>query len=55
MKQLEYTVALDAVLELIGKANKYIEITSPWDLAKESVKSESVGYSALSIDRSDSD
>jgi methionyl-tRNA synthetase len=34
MNKLEYTNALEAVLELIRKANQYIEITSPWDLAK---------------------
>jgi methionyl-tRNA synthetase len=38
MDRLELSNALGAVLELVGRANKYIEEQLPWDLAKEEGK-----------------
>ena len=38
MDRLELSNALGAVLELVGRANKYIEEQLPWDLAKEDGK-----------------
>ncbi len=35
MERQEYPGALESVLELVRKANKYIETTAPWDLAKQ--------------------
>ncbi|MCI1859063.1 MAG: methionine--tRNA ligase [Sporolactobacillus sp.] len=35
MENLQFSVALTAIWKLIGSANKYIDDTSPWVLAKE--------------------
>ena len=34
MNELAFSQALDAIWELVGKANKYIEESAPWTLAK---------------------
>ncbi len=38
MERLDLSNALGAVLELVGRANKYIEEQLPWDLAKDEAK-----------------
>jgi methionyl-tRNA synthetase len=35
MARLEYSAALEAVMQLVTQANRYIEATAPWKLAKE--------------------
>jgi len=35
MARVEFSVALDAVLQVVSQANRYIEATAPWKLAKE--------------------
>jgi methionyl-tRNA synthetase len=35
MEWFEYTGALETVLKVVGMANRYIESTAPWELAKE--------------------
>ncbi|HEX3048910.1 MAG TPA: class I tRNA ligase family protein, partial [Bacillota bacterium] len=35
MDRFDYIGGLDAVLKVVGKANRYIEICAPWELAKE--------------------
>nr|WP_268569636.1 methionine--tRNA ligase [Paenibacillus larvae] len=42
MENLEFSVALSALWTLIGRANKYIDETQPWVLAKEG-KTETLG------------
>ncbi|TGA96514.1 methionine--tRNA ligase [Sporolactobacillus shoreae] len=38
MENLQFSVALTAIWKLIGQANKYIDDTQPWILAKDEVK-----------------
>lgn len=38
MEHLQFSVALAAIWKLIGKANKYIDDTQPWVLAKDASK-----------------
>ncbi|PJW14856.1 MULTISPECIES: methionine--tRNA ligase [unclassified Geobacillus] len=40
MERMEFSVALSAVWQLIGRTNKYIDETQPWVLAKEESKRE---------------
>jgi methionyl-tRNA synthetase len=35
MARVEFSVALEAVMQLVNQANRYIEATAPWKLAKE--------------------
>ncbi|OGX29257.1 MAG: methionine--tRNA ligase [Omnitrophica WOR_2 bacterium RIFCSPHIGHO2_02_FULL_67_20] len=35
MARIEFSVALDAVMQVVSQANRYIEATAPWKLAKE--------------------
>jgi len=38
MDRMEFSVALAALWKLIGHANKYIDLTQPWNLAKDEAK-----------------
>lgn len=38
MENLQFSVALAAIWKLIGRANKYIDDTQPWILAKDEIK-----------------
>lgn len=38
MEKMEFSVALAAIWKLVGQANKYIDLTQPWNLAKEESK-----------------
>lgn len=38
MEKMEFSVALAAIWKLVGQANKYIDLTQPWNLAKEEAK-----------------
>ena len=38
MENMEFSVALAAIWKLIGQANKYIDLTQPWILAKDEAK-----------------
>ncbi|MED5073674.1 methionine--tRNA ligase [Anoxybacillus geothermalis] len=40
MERMEFSVALSAVWQLIGRTNKYIDETQPWVLAKEESRRE---------------
>ncbi len=54
MDRLEFSVALSAVWQLIGRTNKYIEETEPWTLAKDEAnrgKLGSVLYTLLEAQR----
>lgn len=43
MEELMYSDAIGAVLALINRANKYIEETAPWELAKDESKHSRLG------------
>src|SRR5690606_12987397 len=43
MNKLEYNNALAEIWKLIGRANKYIDETTPWILAKDSSKRSRLG------------
>jgi len=43
MDELAFNKALQAIWELVGAANKYIDETAPWALAKDAVKRERLG------------
>ncbi|MBO8172662.1 MAG: methionine--tRNA ligase [Bacillaceae bacterium] len=43
MDKMEFSVALSAIWKLIGRANKYIDETMPWVLAKDESKKETLG------------
>lgn len=43
MEQMAYVTALETVFALIGKANRYIELTAPWQLAKEPAERSRLG------------
>ncbi|MFA9397321.1 MAG: methionine--tRNA ligase [Clostridiaceae bacterium] len=43
IKELKIPEALDAIWELIGKSNKYIDLTTPWILAKDESKKDRLG------------
>jgi methionyl-tRNA synthetase len=43
INKLRIPEALDSVWELIGRANKYIDETTPWVLAKDDSKKERLG------------
>ena len=51
--KLEFTRALEAVWQMIGTGNKYVNDTQPWVLAKEGKTDELAGviYSALEVAR----
>jgi len=40
MEKMEFSIALSAIWQLIGRANKYIDETQPWVLAKEEANRE---------------
>lgn len=43
MEELQFSVALTAIWDLIRGTNKYIEQTKPWELAKDPAKKEILG------------
>lgn len=43
MEKLDFPNALSAVFKLIGRANKYIDETAPWTLAKDPAEKERLG------------
>nr|WP_249315893.1 methionine--tRNA ligase [Bacillus sp. FJAT-49711] len=43
MENMEYSVALSSVWQLISRTNKYIDETQPWVLAKEEEKRQELG------------
>jgi methionyl-tRNA synthetase len=43
MDELAFNKALQAIWELVGAANKYIDETAPWALAKDAEKRERLG------------
>ena len=43
MNDLAFNKALQAIWELIGAANKYIDDTAPWALAKDAAKRQRLG------------
>ncbi|MDZ5713777.1 methionine--tRNA ligase [Jeotgalibacillus haloalkalitolerans] len=44
MENMEFSVALSTVWQLISRANKYIDETQPWVLAKDVAKKEELGH-----------
>lgn len=44
MENMEFSVALATVWQLISRANKYIDETQPWVLAKDEAKKEELGH-----------
>ncbi len=40
MDNLQFSDALDAAWELVARANKYIDETEPWTLAKDPAKAD---------------
>ncbi len=40
MEKMEFSVALTAMWQLIGRTNKYIDETQPWSLAKDEANRE---------------
>jgi methionyl-tRNA synthetase len=49
LDRFDFIAALDAVWDLIGAANKYIEETKPWNLKKENKNKELENFIALLI------
>ncbi|WP_349775631.1 methionine--tRNA ligase [Halalkalibacter oceani] len=43
MEEMEFSVALTAIGQLVSRTNKYIDETQPWMLAKEEAKKEELG------------
>lgn len=43
MDEMQFSVALAAIWQLIGRANKYIDETEPWKLAKDEAKRGELG------------
>jgi len=52
-EKLEFTKALEAIWQMIGAGNKYVNDTAPWELAKQGKNDELAGvlYSALEAAR----
>lgn len=50
MSNLDFNLALDKIWELINMANKYIEDTKPWNLAKENKIEELRGFIHLLVE-----
>ena len=46
----EFSLSLEKIWELINKANKYIEETKPWNLAKENKTDELKSFIRLLVD-----
>jgi len=46
----DFSSALEKIWELINMANKYIEDTKPWNLAKENQQDELKGFICLLVD-----
>ncbi|MED4163809.1 class I tRNA ligase family protein, partial [Halalkalibacterium halodurans] len=43
MEEMEFSIALTAIGQLISRTNKYIDETQPWVLAKDESKREQLG------------
>lgn len=43
MEKMEFSVALSAIWQLIGRANKYIDETLPWNIAKDEQRTAELG------------
>jgi methionyl-tRNA synthetase len=43
MEKLEFSIALSSIWQLIGRANKYIDETLPWNIAKDDNRKEELG------------
>jgi methionyl-tRNA synthetase len=43
MEKMEFSVALSSIWQLIGRANKYIDETLPWNIAKEEDRKAELG------------
>ncbi|WP_088105951.1 methionine--tRNA ligase [Halalkalibacter urbisdiaboli] len=43
MEEMEFSVALTAIWQLVSRTNKYIDETQPWMLAKDETKKEELG------------
>jgi methionyl-tRNA synthetase len=43
MEKMEFSVALSSIWQLIGRANKYIDETLPWNIAKEAHRKAELG------------
>jgi methionyl-tRNA synthetase len=43
MEKMEFSVALSSIWQLIGRANKYIDETLPWNIAKEEHRKNELG------------
>lgn len=43
MEKMEFSVALSSIWQLIGRANKYIDETLPWNIAKEEGRKAELG------------
>lgn len=50
MSNLDFNLALDEIWDLINMANKYIEDTKPWNLAKENKTEELKSFIRLLVD-----
>jgi Methionyl-tRNA synthetase len=50
LKDLNFGLALEEIWKLISMANKHIEETKPWNLAKENKESELKSFLALLVD-----
>ena len=51
MENMEFSVALSFVWQLISRTNKYIDETKPWILAKDDAKQEEFGKRYGSLGR----
>jgi methionyl-tRNA synthetase len=43
MEKMEFSVALSSIWQLIGRANKYIDETLPWNIAKDEQRKDELG------------
>jgi methionyl-tRNA synthetase len=43
MEKMEFSVALSAIWVLVGRANKYIDETLPWNIAKDEQRTDELG------------
>ena len=43
MEEMEFSVALTAIWQMVSRTNKYIDETSPWMLAKDEARREELG------------
>src|SRR5699024_106386 len=43
MDKMQFSVALESIWQLVGRTNKYIDETLPWNLAKEEAHRDELG------------